>query len=218
MKYGATASVLKPLDELTLPDPRIGWEPLFQGIDDSAKVLEIHERINKYSSLHTSVPESIKSQFEIARNLMLYTYFVFEFQTQAELQAYAALEYALRERLGRPTRDGKSGKVAKPLMLRALLEKAVAENLIQPETLPSWTWANDRRKWFAENYGHPYVPLTGKDWLEDILKLVTDLRNHIAHGNPHLYLPNSFNQIELCADIINALFSNRSVHEPKAET
>ena len=210
MKYGETAGVLKPLEELALPDPRIKFEPLFQYFEDGTKILEIHERLTKHSVLHAGVPESIKSQFEIARNLMLFTYYVFEFQTQAELQAYAALEYALRERLDRPTRMIKRGKETKnvPLMLGALLNKAIAEKLIHPETLPSWTWANERRKWFAEHYSHPFVPLNGEDWLEMAVKLSTDLRNRIAHGNPHLHLPNSFNQIELCADIINALFAN----------
>jgi hypothetical protein len=45
MKYGETASVLKPLDELTLPDPRIDYEPLFQNFTAAAKILEIHERL-----------------------------------------------------------------------------------------------------------------------------------------------------------------------------
>jgi hypothetical protein len=47
--------------------------------------------------------------------------------------------------------------------------------------------------------------------------LASDLRNHIAHGHPHLNLPNSFNQVELCADIINALFQKPDEDPNRAE-
>lgn len=220
MKYGKTASILKPLDELTLPDPRISWEPLFQGIVDSDKAFEIHKRVSAYSGLHAGVPQTVISQFEVARNLMVYSYFVFEFQTQAELQAYAALEFAMRERLGHPTREIKRGKKTKTvsLMLNELLRKAIGEKLIQPELLPSWSWAKDRRKWFADIYGHPFDPLTAEDWLEMVVKLITDFRNHIAHGNPHLQLPNSLNQLELCADIINSVFQQPSPQKGNTES
>jgi hypothetical protein len=208
MKYGETSSVLKPVPELTLPDPRIKVEPLLQNFDEATKILEIHERLDKYSGLHAGVPKSIQSQFEVARNLMLYAYFVFEFQTQAELQAYAALEFALGERFDHPTREDKRGKKPRvvKLMLRELLQKAVKEKLIQPARLPSWDWYNQRRMLFAENYGRKSTPLSSKKWIESVVKAIGDLRNHIAHGNPRLNLPDSFNQIELCADIINALF------------
>jgi hypothetical protein len=126
------------------PDPRLKYEPLLHHFEESARAPAIHERLTKFSSLHAGVPKDVQTQFETARNLMLYTYFVFEFQSQAELQAYAALEFALRERFGSPTREIKKGKTTKivPLMLRELLMKAVNEKLIQPELLPSWIWAN----------------------------------------------------------------------------
>jgi hypothetical protein len=215
IKYGTTAGLLKPLDELCLPDPRFEHERLtLQDGDRAMNAEDIYERL-EFSHINSGVPERIRTQFEVSRNLMLYAYFVFEFQTQAELQAYAALEYALRERFGRPTREIKrDGKIKiVPLMLAELLQKAVGEKLVLPEQLPSFEWANQRRRWFADNYGGEFVPLAPREWLEMVQKHITDLRNHIAHGNPQLHLPASFTQIELCADIINALFHSTNKTE-----
>jgi hypothetical protein len=208
MKYGTTAGVLKALSEITLPDPRIEVEPYRPQGERSLNPADIHERLESFGRLHDKVPERVRTQFEIARNLMLYTYFVFEFQTQAELQAYAALELALRERLGRPTRKVKRGKEIKivPLMLKELLQKVIAEKLIQSEKLPSFERTNELRKHFAKQREYEFEPMSAKEWLELVQFHITSQRNHLAHGNPHLDLRFSFSQIERCADIINALF------------
>lgn len=205
MNYGVTASVLKPLEELTLPDPRIKHE-WHRPHPSPLSAADIRERLEETATLHSGVPERVRTQFEVARNLMLYTYFVFEFQTQAELQAYATLEFALRERFGRPTHPNKQGKKAKPLMLKDLLQKAIDEKLIQPERFPSFERTNLLRKGAAEQRGYPFEPMSAAEWLELVQKFILGQRNHLAHGNPHLDLPFSFNQIQRCADIINALF------------
>lgn len=209
MKYGTSAGVLKPLEELALPDPRFQYEGLqTQAGERSLNAEDIRERLESYSRLHDDVPERVRTQFEVARNLMLYAYFVFEFQTQAQLQAYAALEYALGEKFGFPAREVKRGDEIKkiPIMLKELLRRAVTEGLIVPERLPSFEYANRSRKWFANFYGGEYVPLTPEEWLSMSQNHITDLRNHIAHGKPYLYLNGAFRHIEICADIINVLF------------
>ena len=71
MKYGRTAGVLKPLDELVLPDPRIEVEWYRPDPKQALSAGDIHERLEKYARLHSGVPERIKTQFDIARNLML---------------------------------------------------------------------------------------------------------------------------------------------------
>jgi hypothetical protein len=47
--------------------------------------------------LNDNVPESVRSHFEIARNLILYSWFVYSFNVVAEMQAFASLEMAVRE-------------------------------------------------------------------------------------------------------------------------
>ena len=93
--------------------------------------------------------------------------------------------------------------------------KAVEEKHIKPEQLPSFEYANQRRKWFADFYGGNFVPLSPEEWLSMTQEHITSLRNHIAHGNPWLDLNQAFGHIEICADIINALFE---VKNEKAET
>jgi hypothetical protein len=98
MIYGTTHGVLKPLNEAILPDLR--FQCLKITCEDSSRPFELadmHQRLSE-TILNLSVPEKIRVQFETARNLMLYTWFVFEFQTVAEMQAYASLELALSER------------------------------------------------------------------------------------------------------------------------
>ncbi len=130
---------------------------------------------------------------------MLYAYYVFEFQTQAQLQAYAALEYALGEKFGYPAREVKRGEEIKkiPLMLKELLRMAVAEKMIVPERLPSFEYANQRRQWFAKFYGGEYVPLTPEEWISLSQNHITHLRNHIAHGKPFLHLSSAFSRMRL---------------------
>src|SRR5258706_5303251 len=137
--YGTTSGLLKPLDQVQLPDQRFAFMVL-HNLDRERpfELADLHERLSSWP-FSKGVPENVKVQFETAKNLMLYAWFVFEFQTVAELQAFGALELALRQRLGSPTKSHpKKTSSAKPLMLFDLLAKAVDEGLIVPEKLPSW--------------------------------------------------------------------------------
>src|SRR5882724_4375722 len=49
--------------------------------------------------LSGAVPEEIRREFDTARNAFVYSWFVYEFTTLAELGAYTALELALRRRI-----------------------------------------------------------------------------------------------------------------------
>jgi len=50
--------------------------------------------------LGASVPDEVRSHFEIARNLALYSWFVYSFNVVAGMQAFASLEMAVREKTG----------------------------------------------------------------------------------------------------------------------
>jgi hypothetical protein len=211
MNYGTTCGVLKPLDEVTLPDSRFEHEHLFVMRHDPGpwQLADLHKRLSSWPPA-SFVPEKVRVQIETARNLMLYTWFVFEFQTVAEMQAYAALELALRERLGNPMRQIVKKKKIKvvPLMLSELLAKALSDGLIVPERLPSFEWVKYQREWFAKFYGHPHESITSADWFNYVKSRLPNSRNHLAHGNVKLWWTESFSQVELCVDIINALFSD----------
>jgi hypothetical protein len=48
--------------------------------------------------LNDNVPDEVRSHFEIARNLALYSWFVYSFNVVAAMQAFASLEMALRDK------------------------------------------------------------------------------------------------------------------------
>jgi len=210
-EYGTTAGVLKPLDQVTLPDPRFEHEHRFVNRHEPGpyQLADLHERLSTWPP-SAFVPENVRVQIETARNLMLYTWFVFEFQTVAEMQAYAALEFALRQRLGNPTREIRRKKETKvvPLMLSELLAKALSDGLIVPEKLPSFEWVKHQRAWFAKLYGHPHESISADDWFNYVKSRLPSSRNHLAHGTTKLWWTESFSQVELCCDIINAIFSD----------
>ena len=95
-----------------------------------------------------------------------------------------------------------------PLMLSELLSKALKDGLIVPEKLPSFEWVKHKREWFAKFYGHPHTSITAEDWFNFVKSHLPDSRNYLAHGNTKLWWTESFSQVELCGDIINALFAN----------
>ena len=170
---------------------------------------DLHRRLCDWQLLPT-VSENIRGQFETARNLMLYAWFVLEFQRVAEMQAYLSLELALRERLGNLTRTKQTKKGLKvlPLMLGDLLSKAVSDGLIIPEKPPSWEWVKCLRERRARDMGMALKPYTASEWLQTVKQRLPIDRNHLARGNLKLYFPYSFSQLELCGDLINALFTN----------
>jgi hypothetical protein len=50
--------------------------------------------------LNDNVPDSVRSCFEVARNLAIYSWFVYSFHEVAAMQALAALEMAARNKTG----------------------------------------------------------------------------------------------------------------------
>jgi len=58
-----------------------------------------HEVISGYS-LHAGVPLKVREVYDVARNLYLYGWYVYRFNNVAESQAFKALEYCLKERIG----------------------------------------------------------------------------------------------------------------------
>lgn len=214
MNYGTTNSVLKPLEEVLLPDPRFKF--LVVRSAEKARPFELadlHGRLGD-TKLSPAVPDDIRRQFETARNLMLFAWFVFEFQTIAELQAYLALELALCTRLPEAKREQRTKQGVKlvPLTLGPLLKKAVAGGLIVPEKLPAYARMLAWQAWQKRTSAMPMAPAPkAKRWLQLVMQGLPALRNSLAHGSPKLDLFSSLNSLELCGDLINALFPAASI-------
>jgi hypothetical protein len=91
------------------PDPRNTMFVRIDRTNGTARPIELadhHEQISAYA-LHAGVPQEIVLQFETARNVYLYAWFVYRFYPVAEHQCLACLELALRERLKEEIRTGK---------------------------------------------------------------------------------------------------------------
>ena len=90
--------MLKPVDELSLPDPRIATTAGRTGLAPIT-LLEQHDWVEAIR-LGPDTPQAVVEGFDRARNAFIYAYYVYEFLMLAELQALATVEMALRLRLG----------------------------------------------------------------------------------------------------------------------
>jgi hypothetical protein len=55
--------------------------------------------------LGAGVPDEVRSHFEVARNLAVYSWFVYSFNVVAGMQAFASLEMAVRKKTNATKRD-----------------------------------------------------------------------------------------------------------------
>lgn len=209
MRFGTTHASLKPLDEIVLPDPR--FESIGLGIGGNFRpfdLLDLHSRLNE-STLLSSVPEKIRCQYETARNMVLYSWFVFEFHTLGELQAFAALELALRTKFPNAKKNIKRKGVEKttPLTLRPLLAVAIEAGSIHAEKTSAWK----NYKFKSESHqNNPSITsgsiLSPANWLNNYADYIANYRNSLAHGEFRLDFMDSIRQLDFCADLINQLF------------
>jgi hypothetical protein len=176
---------LKELEQICLPDTRSALFVIINretGQRRDYRIEDLHEQVRSIE-LHDVVPEDIRSQFNVARNLSLYTWFCYSFHNVSSLKAYSTVEMALRMRLGKPDK-------AKASLWR-MMEEAVNKGFI-----------NDGR--FGQPAEQSADPQS-MSFVEGLPKAIAYLRNLDAHGSTALG-PWSLTTLSLCADIINQLF------------
>lgn len=177
--------------------------------------------------LNPAVPHSIRVHFETAKNLYLYSWFVYRFFPVAEQQALTSLEFALRERLP-PLEDTAKGKPKiEGLALR--LRRARDLGLIRNEGLQIRVRVAMRRA--RERYEHESLEemirtgvtemvlddsriepgehdLSG-DWIGRFIESLPKIRNEYAHGS-HMLHSTVLGRFEIVCDLINQLYPNES--------
>lgn len=97
------SDLLKEVHEILEPDERSHFFARHNPITNQPESLtlkDIHVSISEYA-MHAGVPIRIREAFDVARNLYLYSWFVYRFRTVAEAHALSTLEYALREFIGK---------------------------------------------------------------------------------------------------------------------
>lgn len=140
----------------------------------------LHSELSKVT-LNSSAPNEIKSQFNVARNMALYTYFFYALAPEVHMKTFSVIEHALR------LRSGLSGKP----MLRKLLGLAIENG-----------WLSDK------GFRHIESPCPDNSYCKSLHSIIPDMRNNYAHGTDTL-MPDFFLHITVCADLINQLFPNK---------
>lgn len=157
---------LKSIDEITEPDKR-NKNTVWTDDEGNLVLMELkylHRDATKIS-LHESVPDAIKDHFSQSLNLLIYSWFNYQFNVTASFMSFVTLEYSLKVKLKPKGRKSFS----------ELLKEANAKKLISLD--------------------------------DEEINSIPKLRNEYAHGSSMLH-NQSIPHIELCAKIINQLFSN----------
>ncbi|MGA2092660.1 MAG: hypothetical protein ABSH16_04535 [Sedimentisphaerales bacterium] len=173
---------LKEFDKITLPDSRNNHYVLTNCKTGEQRKYGLEDHYNQIKSieLRDSVPEDIRSQFNIARNISLYSWFCYPFHNIADMKSFSTLEMALRVRLGK--KDN----------FHNMIEMAVKQGLIK-----------DKHFRHRKEYGTNSESTTYVEQLPDI---ISRFRNDYAHGSNTLDDLSIIN-LCVCADFINQLFN-----------
>lgn len=193
---------LKPLDEIYEPDVRqrhMARINIATGEAVPLQLADLHGDISKIV-LSGTPPPDVVTLFDRARNLYVYSWFVYDFTTPARSQAYATVELALRERLSAagtpPNKRRGLRRLLKDAMKRGWLKDGGFPHIQHP-VAPEPHEAFQRRSFDPE----------GTEYCKMLLKAMSDLRNDLAHGSPFLVgSGGSLGVFEVCAAIINQLF------------
>jgi hypothetical protein len=160
---------LKKLEEITLPDSRNTHYVLINRQTGQ-------QRKYRLEDLH------VRSQFNVARNISLYSWFCYPFHNIADMKTFSTLEMALRVKLKKQnTRTS----------LFHLIGISVKQGLIKDK-----------------HFSHIRAKLTNLEstcYVESLPKLISSLRNNWAHGSTMLYDASAMN-LRICADFINQIF------------
>jgi len=177
--------------------------------------------------LNPSVPHSIRVHFETAKNLYLYSWFVYRFFPVAEQQALASLEFALRERLpppkltrkGKPRIEGLFDRLTRARELglirndglkirdRAAMRRARAR--YEYETMEEMIRTGATAMVLDDSNIQPNEQDLGYDWIGALIKSLPDIRNDYAHGSKGLH-STMLETFEIASDLINQLYPNDS--------
>lgn len=222
----------KPIQALE-PDARTKYLVRLDSENHVPRPITLADQHNAISlfSLNPTVPDEIVIHFETAKNLYLYAWFVFRFYPVAEQQAFASLEFALREKLmdfviAFSAKHPKSGGPG----LSRLLSHAKSIGLIQNEALAGrkeWALSAAKTRYSMQKFNEmiaagleemefddsqltPTEVDLKHDWLGDFIKAIPKIRNDYAHGSSTLH-HSVLHTFDLVSQLINQLYSATAV-------
>ncbi|ENY8012521.1 hypothetical protein ACQZMW_002332 [Vibrio fluvialis] len=191
----------KELHEVGLPDSRQECFQIFDmemGNFRDKELEDIHLRLSEIQ-LNPHVPEKIKDHFTTSKHLSLYSWFVYRFIPVAEFHAIASLEFALKEKLGKP----KWG-------LKKLLSYAVENRLVVDNDFQIHRKSKERSRYRAQMWADSECSITlleprESSYTSILIDSIPYIRNEYAHGS-NTIAPQGFLTLTICADFINAIY------------
>lgn len=220
-----TTETLNEIDKIAraeyLRSPNLACEP----DPRSQQELEKQHELISCISLSSNVPEKIKIQFETAKNIYLYSWFVYRFYPVAESQALVCLELALLRRFSDEIPKEEYYPDSEKPTFRPLLRYAINGGFITNEGFQSWRRRAEMRarerlgreklqemidndlseiEW---NYDEAKIEDVDRDWdyLKILKKSLPDRRNQYAHGSTMLH-SQVLGTFETVSEIINQIY------------
>ena len=193
---------LKELEEMTRPEGRsLGLHYIPEGREPEPLTLEVFHRLVGSLALNPPVDLVVHPTFDVALNLLLYTWFEGSFMHPAELQAFGSLELGLRLRLGGWTCLGKGPGLHK------LLREAVEGGIFDDDALHPYprltgfgqAWSRDG-VCVPEPEADPVV----RDYIDVLCDAIPAVRNRLAHGHAG-WVGTAFATLSTCRDLLNCL-------------
>lgn len=201
---------LKDFNELTKPDPR-----------NLAFLRTIEERHAYLSSvtLKETVPIEVIQLFETAKNLSLYSWFVYRFHQTSEMVAFSSTELALKIRFKLENPNSKNRITFNELIVHAINNHWVAKDnfsrLYQRAiNIAEQTKAIEAAVFLDQTNSNECVledPTKEEIYnaLEELdlnfLLLIPKIRNDLAHGSKILS-PSSASTLQFLSEIINQVY------------
>jgi hypothetical protein len=187
---------LKSVDELLQPDSRCTGVLVNRETGESRPIgIEDFHRYASSIQLNDEVPEDIQVHFTTALHLGVYSWFVYRFTMLSQQQAYASLEWALRERLGTPSKKRR-------IPFSELLTEALDRGLLRGHLFRQWALIG----------GDPTDEQAAEEWLRGMTKAMREFRNALAHGTWHL-APMHWTVLRIVADAMNQLYPQEALQD-----
>lgn len=207
---------LKKLEEIYSPDER---QKYFQNTLE-----HLHMEL-RCIVLNDAVPLDVRQLFETAKNISLYSWFVYRFNQVAELVSFSAVEMALRIRYLKENPIAPESKERPPTLFR-LMQYAKNESWITNGGFSGmYELARDHAEYIkmmekATTHDFDSEPnmlidepseteiqdaLNNLDRVSAIAENINKIRNNLAHGSSTLH-PDSISTLRINAEIINQIY------------
>jgi len=179
------------------------------GRQDKAVVADWHNQIASIT-LHENVPTVIREQYDVAKNVLLYSWYSYRMRMVAWLYSYSVLENALREKY-----NNTSGR---SIGLHRLLEKAIQDGFLNDSGFHMTKYKENVVSEQAEGdiicrqVEYIEIPESEREgntkYIKNLCKSIPKFRNSLAHGE-HMILSEVLTPMFINAEIINMLFKEK---------